>query len=69
MLFDVTEPHVYDYDPIACCLLLHSMNHDPARIMFDSERVNLLCSKHTGQMIAYSKQAQQIREFYKNKYS
>ena len=69
MLFELsTEPHVYDYDPIACCLLLHNINHDPARIIFDSEKVNLLCTQHTNQMKAYTKQAQEIREFYKKKY-
>ena len=69
MLFELsTEPHVYDYDPIACCLLLHNINHDPARIIFDSEKVNLLCTQHTNQMKAYTVQAQEIREFYKKKY-
>lgn len=62
------EPYRYEYDPIACSLLLHSLNKDPRRVIFDVESTNELCFKHNNEMPAYLAQAKEIREFYKNKY-
>jgi len=69
MLFDLnTEPGKYEYDPIAVALLMHSLNVEPQRMIFDDEASNQLCNHHNNEMPAYVAQAKEIREFYKNKY-
>ena len=69
MLFDLnTEPGKYEYDPIAVALLMHSLNVEPQRMIFDDEASNQLCNHHNNEMPAHVAQAKEIREFYKNKY-
>lgn len=69
MLFDLnTEPGKYEYDPIAVALLMHSLNVEPSRMIFDDEASNQLCNHHCNEMPAHVAQAKEIREFYKNKY-
>ena len=69
MLFDlITEPGKYEYDHIAVALLMHSLNVEPQRMIFDDEASNQLCNHHNNEMPAYVAQAKEIREFYKNKY-
>lgn len=69
MLFDLhTQPGKYDYDPISVALLMHSLNVEPSRMIFDDEASNQLCDHHNKEMPAHVAQAKEIREFYKNKY-
>lgn len=69
MLFDLhNEPYTYEYDPIACSLLCHSLNMDPSRIIFDSERMNKLCGDKSQEMPAHVAHGNEIREFYRKKY-
>lgn len=69
MLFDLnSQPGEYDYDPIAVALLMHYLDLEPARMIFDDEASNQLCEHHDMEMPDFVYQAKEIREFYKNKY-
>ena len=68
MLYDLdTNCYKYSYDPIAIALLLHSHNIDPHRVIYDTERANVLAEQNHKSMFHYCELATEIREFYKGK--
>ena len=58
MLFDLnSQPGEYDYDPIAVALLMHYLDLEPARMIFDDEASNQLCEHHDMEMPDFVYQA------------